>query len=128
MMVEKGRRAVVVEDDEQMRMIIRVVLEMLRIIDIVEVGSGEEAIVALRDGAADVVVMDWMMPGMDGIDCTRIIRSGDIDGIDPDIPVVMLTAVTGESAERMAREAGASAFLHKTSSIKLLYGEIKQLL
>ena len=127
-MVEKGRRAVVVEDDEQMRMIIRVVLEMLRIGDIVEVGSGEEAIAALRDGAADVVIMDWMMPGMNGIDCTRIIRSGDIDGIAPDVPVVMLTAVTGEEAERMAMEAGANAFLHKTSSIKLLYAEIRKLL
>jgi CheY-like chemotaxis protein len=127
-MADKTRRAVVVDDDEQMRMIIRVVLEMLQIGEIVEVGSGEEAIEALRGGGTDIVVMDWMMPGMTGIDCTRIIRSGDIAGIDSAVPIVMLTAVTGGPAERMAREAGATLFMHKTSSIKLLFNEIKKAL
>lgn len=126
-MAGAGRRAVVVEDDEQMRIIIRTVLEMLEITDIIEVGDGDAAVSALQGGNVDVVVMDWMMPGMNGFDCTRVIRSGAVVGLDPNVPIVMLTAVTG-SAERRALEAGANIFLNKTASVRRLFAEIKGVL
>ena len=74
---------------------------------------------ALMTGGADIIIMDWMMPGMDGLECTRRIRAGQ-NGIDPNIPIIVATGVLGESAETTARTAGANGFIRKPFSIKML--------
>jgi CheY-like chemotaxis protein len=119
-MLEKAKRAVIVEDAPQMRTLIRIVLAQFGINDVVETEDGAEAMAMLKKGGADIIVMDWMMPGMDGMECTRRIRAGQ-EGIDPDIPIIIATGVQGESAEAMAAAAGANYFIRKPFSLKALH-------
>ena len=118
-MPEKAKRAIIVDDAPQMRTLIKVVLAQLGITDVVEAEDGAEAMEALMTGGADIIIMDWMMPGMDGLECTRRIRAGQ-NGIDPNIPIIVATGVQGENAETTARTAGANGFIRKPFSIKML--------
>ncbi|KIL96672.1 Chemotaxis regulator - transmits chemoreceptor signals to flagelllar motor components CheY [Paramagnetospirillum magnetotacticum MS-1] len=110
-----------------MRTLIKVVLHQLGVAEIVEAEDGNEALQVLREGGADLVVMDWMMPGMDGIECTRRIRAGQ-DGIVPSIPIIVATGVQGDGAESMALAAGANCFLKKPFSIKRLHAAFEMVL
>jgi two-component system, chemotaxis family, chemotaxis protein CheY len=126
-MLNSCKRAVIVEDAPQMRTLIKVVLHQFGVTEIVEAEDGNEAMQVLREGGADIIVMDWMMPGMDGIECTRRIRAGQ-DGIVPSIPIIVATGVQGDSAEAMALAAGANYFLKKPFSIKKLHAAFVKVL
>ena len=108
-----GRLVLVVDDDEMIRRLVRTVLEA----DdwkVVEACDGQEAFERLEDTNPSVVVLDVMMPGMDGVEVCR--------KIDHDtVKVIMLTARDDPALEQACREAGADAFLTKPfSSITLL--------
>jgi two-component system NarL family response regulator len=105
-------RVLVVDDHPVFRHGLQLALE--HIDDIVVVGDcddGAAAVEATHDLAPDVVLMDVRMPGMTGIEATRVI--GDRD---PDVRVVMLTASQDASDLVAAIRAGASAYVLKDSS------------
>jgi adenylate cyclase len=72
-------------------------------------GSGEEALAVLAEGATDVVLLDIVMPGLDGYEVCRRIRA---DRATAFLPVVMVTA-SGDEEKIKALEAGADDFLTK---------------
>ncbi len=112
-MTPRRRQVLVVDDDEMLRRLVRVVLEADDY-DVVEAPSGADALQALTTIEPDVVVLDVMMPGIDGVETCR--------RLDHDrVKVVMLTARDDPSLEARCRDAGADAFLTKPfSSIHLL--------
>ena len=114
------RRAVIVEDSPQMRELIRMVLGSLGFQKIVQASNGAEALDALQAAQTDLIIMDWMMEVMDGLECTRRIRGG-INGIDPAVPIVLLTGNKGTESEASAYNAGVSVYLEKPFSIKQLH-------
>ena len=118
-MRENPKRAVIVDDAPQIRPLIKIVLAQFGIKDVVEAEDGAAAMEALMTGETDIIIMDWMMPGMDGLECTRRIRAGQ-NGIDPNIPIIVVTGVQGDSAEATARMAGANGFIRKPFSIRML--------
>ncbi|MDR2404005.1 MAG: response regulator [Spirochaetaceae bacterium] len=86
------------------------------------VNSGQEAIDRIRNGAVqyDVVFMDHMMPGMDGIEATRIIRTEIGTEYAKTVPIIALTANALAGNEEMFLEAGFSAFIAKPIDIMRL--------
>ncbi|HZB90977.1 MAG TPA: ATP-binding protein, partial [Stellaceae bacterium] len=104
----QGRRFLLVEDDETNRLIgLRVLAKLGYAVDTAV--NGREAVEAVRAGAYDLVLMDVMMPEMDGIQATRLIR-----GLPPprgSVPILALTA-NYEYAARCA-EAGMDGFVAK---------------
>ena len=112
-MASQLKRAVIVEDSPRMRDLIHESLGFFKVQEIVEAQDGAEAIAALQSGGADIVIMDWKLEAMDGLECTRRIRAG-IDGIDPTIPIILLTGVAGEETERAAYAAGVDYFMEKS--------------
>jgi len=126
-MAKEIDRAVIVEDNPQMRDLINMVLGSFGTRDIIHAGNGAEAIAALASGGADIVIMDWKMDVMDGLECTRRIRAG-INGIDPGLPIVLLTGVTGEESERAAYAAGVDLFLEKPFSLKKLHAGVTRVI
>lgn len=76
-----------------------------------EAGSGEEAVRRCRSVAPDVVLMDLIMPGMDGAEATKIIRQ-----TCPDIQVIVLTSFKEEDLVQRALQAGAIGYLLKNVS------------
>ncbi|MFQ5846234.1 MAG: response regulator [Candidatus Methylomirabilales bacterium] len=80
------------------------------------VATGEEAALELiKTFRPDLILLDMMMPGMDGIETLRRIK-----GIAPDLPVAMVTAVRREEEATQCREAGASAYITKPVDVEEL--------
>ncbi len=109
----KPRLVLVVDDDDMIRRLLRTVLEADEI-EVVEAPDGDSALASLAVLQPTVIVLDVMMPGLDGVEVCR--------RVDHDrTKVVMLTARDDPGLEKAATEAGADAFLTKPfSSIELL--------
>ncbi len=121
------QRAVVVEDNERFRDLVKIVLGSLGINEVAEAKDGHEAANVLKTFAADLVIMDWTMEGMDGITCTQHIRNGTL-GNNPSMPIVMVSGHGGEDVVPQAREAGVNVYLTKPTSIKALHAGIQKAL
>ena len=84
--------------------------------------SGEAALVAIRDSAADVVVLDVMLPGIDGFEACRRLRRGS------DVPVIMLTARGDDLDIVGGLEAGADDYVVKPVEPRVLDARIRAVL
>ncbi|GAA2144365.1 response regulator transcription factor [Nocardioides koreensis] len=102
-------RVLVVDDDHTVR---EVVVSYLRAHghDVLEVGDGEAALTTMREAPADLVVLDLMLPGIDGLEVCRQLRDGG------DVPVIMLTALGSETDRVMGLELGADDYVSKPFS------------
>jgi len=112
---EDPLRVIVVDDDPLARRMLRDVLQNAGIVVIAEAGGGREAIELSTYYKPDVVVMDLVMPGIDGIAATRQITTHT-----PDVRVVMLTSSDSEEVGLMTLRAGASGFLCKSVGLDAL--------
>ena len=103
-------RVMVVDDDVTVR---EVVVTYLRAAghEVDETADGEGALALLRDRPADLVVLDLMLPGIDGLEvCERLRARGD------DLPVIMLTALGSETDRVVGLERGADDYVTKPFS------------
>ena len=79
--------------------------------DLIEASSGKEAIDAVKSKNAEAVILDYVMPDMDGIATLKEIRK-----LDNKIPVIMLTAHPDEKSIAGTEKLGVSAFIPKLSA------------
>jgi PAS domain S-box-containing protein len=121
---EAPARVLLVDDDALNLMLTAVALRDRGFL-VTEVGGGERAIATLAEGAPDVVVLDAMMPVLDGFDTCRAIRS--LPGFEQ-IPVLMLTGLDDEASITRAYQVGATDFFVKTNQWSLLAGRLRYLL
>jgi two-component system, NarL family, response regulator LiaR len=112
---EDPLRAIVADDDPFARRSIREVLHRAGIIIVAEAHTGREAVELCRHYRPDVVLMDVMMPEMDGIAATR-----EIVKQMPHQPIVMLTSAEEEELGMLALHAGAIGYLSKDVEIESL--------
>lgn len=116
-----GTRILSVEDDERIRSAVKLALEDEGwTVD--EAGSGEEAIGVFQLRPPDVVLIDIMLPGIDGFELCRTIRRSS------DVPVVMVTARNDTHDIVAGLEAGADDYLTKPFAPKELSARIRALL
>ena len=101
------------------QMVILKVLENLGLQPVLA-NHGEEAIALAKCTAFDVILMDGQMPVMDGYEATRLIRSGQVQGIDPAVPIVALTAHAIKGEDDKCFEAGMNDYLTKPLDVKQL--------
>jgi len=97
------------EDDPYIRRISEVALRREGL-TVTAVSDGVEALQLLQDQLFDVVILDGMMPKLDGLDACRRIKS---DPRTAHIPVIMLTARSQSADEQAGRDAGAIAYIRK---------------
>jgi DNA-binding NarL/FixJ family response regulator len=101
-------RVLIVDDQEPFRSAARLVVEMTGGFDVVgEADDGETAVELVDELEPQLVLMDIKMPGMDGIEATRLIMRDH-----PDVKVVVLS--TYDEYEEQALAAGAAAFVSKS--------------
>ncbi len=123
-----GMKVLIVDDNVAFQKILKEVLTSFAF-KTQAVGSGEAAL-AVFDGKAgekpyDLVLMDWKMSGMNGLETTRRIRENKcFQGI----PVIMMTAFDRTSLQLEARQAGVNAFLTKPIKPSLLFETIMEVL
>jgi CheY-like chemotaxis protein len=114
-------RILVADDNPTIRVITVAMLEhMGHAVDIAE--DGLEALAAVRAKTFDLVLMDLMMPHMDGIEATRAIRA--LPGTAGSLPIIGLTANTSDEDRTACLTAGMDGFATKPISAKRLRCEI----
>jgi two-component system CheB/CheR fusion protein len=89
--------------------------------------NGREAIERLAKGDIDVVLMDVQMPELSGIEAVRMIRSGEIPGVRPGIPIIALTAYAMEGDRERLLDAGMDGYLAKPVEFELLCEMLEKL-
>lgn len=88
--------------------------------DLIKAANGKEAIEALTDKKPDIIILDYMMPQMDGIAALIEIRK-----IDKKIPVIMFTAYPDSRSMKGAGKLGVSAFIPKVSVFSDAHATLK---
>lgn len=114
-------RILVVDDEQQIRSVVRSYLEADGY-DVVEASDGESAIEAARRWNPDMVILDVMLPGLDGIEVLRNIRTFS------EVYVIMLTARAEETDKVVGLAVGADDYLTKPFSPRELAARVKAVL
>lgn|SRR5690606_29498358 len=109
-MVDKNMNILVVDDFPTMRRIVRSLLKELGFGNVDEAEDGQEALSKLRKGGFGLVVSDWNMPNLDGLEMLKVIRS---DNDLKQLPVLMITAEAKKENIIAAAQAGASGYVVK---------------
>jgi len=119
----RGPLVLVVDDDPQVREVVRVNLEMEGY-TVREAGNAEEGLAAVEDDAPDLILLDVMMPQVDGWEMLR--RVQEQHGIGS-IPVVMFSGQLESTAQREAEARGAQGFVGKPFDLRALIEQTKQI-
>ncbi len=116
----------VVEDSAYMRTILRTMLQGFGARKIVEAEDGASGLEAMERANPDILILDWVMPILDGADMVRMIRTQN----NPHayIPIIMVTAHTERSRIIEARKLGIHELLCKPISAKALYQRIASII
>ncbi|MEK7705485.1 MAG: response regulator transcription factor [Myxococcota bacterium] len=111
-------RVLVIDDDEDLRARLRSFLA-LHLIDVVEAVDGVAGLAALERQRCDAVLVDVMMPGLDGLEVVRRIRAHH------NVPIVMLTGRDSESDKVLGLELGADDYIAKPFSPRELLARVR---
>lgn len=113
----------VLDDNKHMRTLVQSILHALGIKNVREAGDAAEAFKELQRFNADLIITDWHMEPLDGLDFVRLVRTAK-DSANPYIPIIMLTGHTELLRVIEARDAGVNEFLAKPISAKGLFSRM----
>lgn len=116
------KKILIVDDEEDVRLFLSDFLEE-RDFRVETASHGGEALEKIKKEPPDIVLLDIMMPGMDGIRCLEKIKSDY-----PKVAVIMITALKDENRIAQAKKMGAYAYLVKPFSLNYLETELGKLL
>jgi two-component system OmpR family response regulator len=123
-LVRTAPHALVVDDDEGIRTVVDIALNLVGGFEVTEAASGEEALSLIGDHAFDVVILDVMMPGLDGPSTLKLIRATPHGA---DVPVVFLTAKAQPHERRELERLGVSGVIIKPFDPLTLADDLRQL-
>ena len=119
--MSQGARILVVDDEPQIRHSLNINLEN-RNYDVTTTASGEEALEAIARRKPDVVIVDLVLPSMDGIELTRLIREHS------PVPIIVLSAIGDERRKVEALESGADDYVTKPFGMEELAARVRSAL
>lgn len=114
-------KILIIDDETGIRQLIKIFLERYHY-QILEAGTGQEGLKIFKSEPIDLVVLDLMLPDMYGIDICKKIRETS------EVPIIMLTAVQGETNVVLGFEAGADDYVEKPFSPHILLSRIQAIL
>jgi DNA-binding NarL/FixJ family response regulator len=115
-------RVFVVDDTTHVRKMLVQMLELSGFEVVGQAASGEEAVATVAEADPQVVVVDYSMPGINGIDTARTIRAER-----PDQAIILYTAYLDPDVEREAAKAGVSLCVGKIEGLTTLERDIRRL-
>ena len=121
-----GAKALVVDDEPMNHMVAKSILSSYEM-EVVAVSSGFEAVEFIQRDMVDIIFMDHMMPGMDGVETAKRIRA-ELGKQKKEVPIVALTANAVSSAKEMFIREGFDGFIAKPIEIPELERVLKRLL
>ncbi len=116
-------RFLVIDDNAHMRRILRTLLNGFGSREVYEAEDGPSGLEAFTQYSPEIVITDWVMPGLDGLELTRMMRQPDAHG-NAYVSIIMLTGHSEKARVVAARDAGITEFLAKPISAKGLYQRI----
>ncbi len=123
----QGLNILIVDNNHYMRRLTRAMLVNLGAKSVLEASDGLAALEAIRTGDPDIMLLEWDMPVLDGMEVMRIVRSPGVFP-RPNLPIIMLTSRAERSAVAQALRAGAHEFLLKPTSPAALRDRLTSIL
>jgi two-component system, chemotaxis family, chemotaxis protein CheY len=126
--VERSRRlrnlkVLVVEDEESMRTLLSRMLARMNVTTVMEAASGPQGLERVEGHEIDLVICDWNMPEMSGMEFFDRVHS-----LKPDLPFLMVTGRSDASSIVAAKKAGISAYIVKPISQRELKAKIQHVM
>ncbi len=118
------KRILVVEDEQAIREMVGFALKKAGF-QFEEVADAEQALVSIASQTPDLMLLDWMLPGMSGVDLARRLRREELTAA---IPIILLTARVEESDRVHGLEVGADDYMTKPFSPRELIARINAVL
>ena len=118
------KRVLIVEDEQAIREMLGFALKKAEL-NFEEVADAEQALIAVASNPPDLILLDWMLPGMSGIDLARRLRKEEVTA---KIPIIMLTARVEENDRVHGLEVGADDYITKPFSPRELIARINAVL
>lgn len=119
-----SKKILIVDDEENIVEMLKLRLESAGF-EVITASDGHEGLERARSERPDLILMDVMMPKMDGYQACRMLK---FDDQFKDIPIIMLTARAQESDVKTGKDTGADAYITKPFDQKELIGKINELL
>lgn len=116
-------KALVVDDSAVMRKVLIGALSRANITDVDQASDGVEAVEAVKNNDYDIILMDWNMPNMLGIDALKTIRA-----MGKTMPIIMVTTEAEKSRVLEALKAGATNYVIKPFEPNTIVGKIQEVL
>ncbi|GLK50729.1 MAG: two-component system response regulator [Oceanicaulis sp.] len=116
-------RTLIVDDNTYMLTILRTILHGFGIKQIYESRDPAEAFDMVRSDSIDIIITDYQMDILDGLDFVRLVRTAD-DSPNPLVPIIMLSAYSERSKVMAARDAGVTEFCCKPITAKEMFSKI----
>jgi DNA-binding response OmpR family regulator len=120
--VSSKKRILVVDDEPNIREVVELYLRRDGF-EVEVAADGEAALAAIERSVPDLIVLDLMMPVLDGLEVTRALRQGEFD-----VPIIMLTAKGEETDKIVGLELGADDYVTKPFSPKEVVARVKAVL
>lgn len=123
-MSERQINILVVDDEAAIRDMLTFALERTHM-QVMSASDAKEALLKISEQKPDLILLDWMMPGVSGIELTRRLKK---DALTKDIPIIMLTARSGEDDKVAGLDTGTDDYLIKPFSPRELIARINAVL
>lgn len=117
----------IVDDHANMRKIVSTILHALGLQYVYEAADGADGFEAMRAYNPDIIIVDWEMLGIDGIEFTELVRKAS-DSPNPYVPVIFLTSYSDRKHVMRARDAGVTEFLAKPVSANAIYTRLMSII
>ncbi|MDH4224529.1 MAG: response regulator [Deltaproteobacteria bacterium] len=126
MQINKDIKVLVAEDNLNLRKVLVNIITKIGFTEVVEVDDGEAAWEKVKEGGIGLVLTDWAMPGMTGLDLLMNIRSAE----EPtrSLPVVMITASDTKNAIMTAGKHGVDGYIIKPFSVTTVMEKLNEVL
>ncbi|MCM2973251.1 MULTISPECIES: phosphate regulon transcriptional regulator PhoB [Larsenimonas] len=119
-----SKTVLIVDDEAAIREMVAIALEMADF-KVLEADNAQDAHALIVDDQPDLVLLDWMMPGLSGIELARRLKR---DSATAEVPVILLTAKGEEDNKVMGLESGADDYIVKPFSPRELIARLKAVL
>ena len=123
----KSVRVMIVDDQDFIRSLLRHILGVLGCKNITDSSDGETAWELIQDNAPDLLIVDWGMSPVDGLELVHRVRH-DPSSPDKFLPIIMITAHSERPRIITARDAGVNEFVMKPVSAKTLFSRLNSVI
>jgi len=117
----------VVDDQEFIRSMVRIMLRALGCENVYDATNGEDAWEMLQSRSIDLVIADWSMSPMTGVELTHLIRN-DANSPNTYLPVIMISGFADRQRIIKARDSGINEFVVKPLSANALFGRVENVI